>query len=364
MRHAKVDKLFLFAIILLVIVGVLIFSSASAGLLARNGAQFSKIAFNQLFIGLSLGLLFCYVTSRINFQIWKKFSFWIFLIAIGLNLILFVPSIGFAHGGAVRWINLGSLTFQPSEFLKIGFVIFYATWIAKSKDKIQTIKGGFLPLIAFIGIAGALLMKQPDVDTFMIIFATGLAMHIAGGGRWRDIFILVIASAIGLCAIAYTKPYVMQRIDTFLNPSSDPLGTGYQIQQSLIAIGSGGFTGRGFGQSIQKFNFLPEPMGDSIFAVYAEEFGFIGGIVLICLYLFYASRAFKIANRTSDQFGRLLTVGIVILVMSQSFINIAAMLGVFPLSGAPLLFISQGGTALFMVLAESGIILNISRQRK
>ena len=155
----------------------------------------------------------------------------------------------------------------------------------------------------------------------------------------------------------------MARITTFINPAADPLGAGYQIQQSLIAIGSGGIFGRGFGQSIQKFNYLPEPIGDSIFAVYGEEFGFVGCVLLILLLCFFALRGLKIAARAPDVFGGLLVVGIVILIMTQSFLNIAAMLGVLPLSGLPLIFVSHGGTALFFALATVGIVLNVSRSR-
>ena len=156
----------------------------------------------------------------------------------------------------------------------------------------------------------------------------------------------------------------MDRILTFLNPSSDPLGNGYQIQQSLIAIGSGHIFGRGFGQSVQKFDYLPEPMGDSIFAVFAEEFGFMGALLLLSLFIFFAFRGLKIATHSPDQFGGLLVVGIVILIVSQSFINIGSLIGIFPLTGLPLLFISHGGTALFFALVGVGIVLNVSRYAK
>jgi cell division protein FtsW len=178
------------------------------------------------------------------------------------------------------------------------------------------------------------------------------------------VFISAIIGIVVLAAIAYSRPYVMSRINTFINPSSNALGSGYQIQQSLIAIGSGGVFGRGFGQSIQKFNVLPEPIGDSIFAVACEEFGFVGGVSIILFYIFFAFRGLKIAVRTNDIFGRLVVVGIVIMIVSQAFVNIGAMAGILPLSGITLPFISHGGTALFMTLLEVGIILNISKSQK
>jgi len=186
-------------------------------------------------------------------------------------------------------------------------------------------------------------------------------MYMCAGGKWKHLALLVCAGIIGLVLLAFTRPYVMSRIETFWNPTEASAAAGYQIRQSLIAIGSGGIAGRGFGQSIQKFNYLPEPVGDSIFAVAAEEFGFIGSVALIGLFIFFAMRTLKVASRSSHPFGTLLSVGIITYIIVQSFVNIGAMEGVLPLSGIPLLFVSQGGTALLFVLAESGILLNISR---
>ena len=208
------------------------------------------------------------------------------------------------------------------------------------------------------------LLSQPDTGTLLVMLAAGFGMFFAGGARWRDIFILVGTSLSGAFLLVLSRPYIMDRILAFINPSKDPLGASYQIQQSLIAIGSGELFGRGFGQSIQKFSFLPEPFGDSIFAVTAEEFGFIGSTFLIMLFLFLALRGLKIATRAPDHFSGLVVVGIVILIVSQSFINMASMLGLFPLTGLPLLFISHGGSALFFALLGIGIILGISRYGK
>jgi cell division protein FtsW len=213
-------------------------------------------------------------------------------------------------------------------------------------------------------ILGGLLIKQPDTDNFLMIVFSGMAIFLVSGGRWRYILILIITALISVGVLAMTRPYVMQRITTFLNPSENAQGSGYQIQQSLIAIGSGGMFGRGFGQSIQKFNFLPEPIGDSIFAVEAEEFGFIGACILIFLYVLFALRGLKIASKVPDLFGRLLVVGIVIMIVAQAFVNIGAMLGVLPLSGITLPFVSHGGTSLFITLLEVGIVLSISKSQK
>ena len=364
MKRVKVDIPFLISILILVIAGYLIFASASLGLLSKQAAKYSNVAFNQTFFGLFLGTVACLITSHIDYKKYRTFSLFIFIGSVVATLLVFVPSIGISHGGASRWISLSGQSFQSSELLKIGFIIFFSAWLAKFKDKTGTFKYGFLPFVILLLIVGTILLKQPDTDTFLIIIFSGIAIFLTAGGKWKYIFATIIIGVLCIVALAFLKPYIMSRITTFMNPSENPLGSGYQIQQSLIAIGSGGIYGRGFGQSIQKFNFLPEPIGDSIFAVAGEEFGFVGAVFIILLFVFFAFRGLKIATKIPDNFGRLMVVGIVILIVSQAFINMAAMVGVLPLSGITLPFISHGGTALFMTLAEVGIVLNISKGRR
>lgn len=355
------DTRLLVAIGLLIVAGFLIFLSASLGLLARDSAHFGSIAFKQIFFGLVPGLLALYAFSRIDHMHWRKVSFWLFLFAIVLNVAIFIPGLGLRHGGAVRWLIIGPFSLQVSEVLKIAAVMYFAAWLSFVKDKASDFKKGFIPLCFMLFVTGVLCLLQPDTDTYLIIASALVAMFIAAGGKWRHIASLGAAGAIGLTLLAFSRPYVMARIQTFFDPSGATQAAGYQINQSLIAIGSGGIAGRGFGQSIQKFNYLPEPVGDSIFAVAAEEFGLIGGLVLLGLYVFFALRTLKVALTAENQFGTLLAVGIATFIIVQSFTNIGAMAGVLPLSGVPLLFVSQGGTALLFVLAESGILLNISR---
>jgi cell division protein FtsW len=343
--------------------GFLIFSSASLGLLTSQTVKYSSISFNQTFFGLFLGVLACIITSQIDYKIYRKYSLWIFILSVFATLLVFVPGLGSAHGGAARWIYIGPLSFQTSELLKIGYIMYLSAWLSV-KDKAKEFKYGFLPFFILSAIVCLVLLKQPDTDTFLITFFAGLAIFLSAGGRWRYIIILAIVGIAGLGFIAFERPYVMSRFDTFLNPGQNSLTSGYQIEQSLIAVGSGGFSGRGFGQSIQKFNFLPEPIGDSIFAVASEEFGFVGSVGIVLLFIFFAFRGLKIAGKVPDSYGRLLSVGIVIMIVSQAFVNIGAMVGILPLSGIPLPFVSHGGTALFMTLAEVGIILNISKSVK
>ena len=362
--RAKVDKPFLFISIILIVTGFFIFSSASLGLLAKESSNYSSIAFSQTVFGLFLGTLAMIVASRLDYKIWKKYAFYLFVIAIILNILVLFPSIGLEHAGARRWIALGFVTFQTSEILKLAFIIYFAAWSSGVKDKIKTLYWGFLPLVILFTISAVLLLQQPDTDNLVLIIIAGLAMFITAGGQWRHVLMVVLAGLIGITFLAFTRPYIMQRITTFFNPQSDVLGVSYQVRQSLIAIGSGRLFGRGFGQSVQKFTYLPEPVSDSIFAVAAEEFGFVGSIFLLLVFVLFATRGLKIASVASTVFARLVVVGIVIMIVSQAFVNIGAMLGVVPLSGITLPFVSHGGTSLFITLLEVGIILSISRARE
>lgn len=292
---------------------------------------------------------------------WRRYSLYIFFTSLILTAAVFIPEIGLNHGGATRWLMFGPISFQPSELLKFGFIVYLAAWLSAAKDNVGMLRYGVIPLSIMLALVGVLLLKQPDTGTFAVIFITALGMLIASGGKWRHVLGFVTIAAIGLLVLASFKPYVKDRIETFLNPGADPQGASYQIQQSLIAVGSGEILGRGFGQSVQKFRYLPEPVGDSIFAVAAEEFGFVGSVFIVLLFLFFALRGLTIAEHAPDHFSRLLVVGIVILITAQSYTNIAAMLGVFPLTGLPLIFISHGGTAMLASLAEVGIVLHISR---
>lgn len=365
--NKKADRPFLIIVLVLIVFGIFIFLSASSGLLANtnNGEiKYYSVMFNQLVIGLGGGLVACFITSIIHFSWWRKLSFWIFLFSFLAMLAVFIPGLGFYHGGARRWVSIGSFNFQPAEFYKLGFVMYLATLLTNAKNKINTFKYGTLPFLGMLAVSAGLILMQPDTDTFLVIAISGTAMFITAGGRWKHVFLIGLAGAIGLVILVFSRPYLMERVKTFMDPSKDPHGSSYQIEQSLIAIGSGGIFGRGFGQSVQKFNFLPEPIGDSIFAVASEEFGFVGSFAIILLYLMFTFQGFRVAIRSTEMYGSLVVVGIIMLIALQSFLNIAAMLAIVPLSGTPLLFISHGGTALFFALASVGIIINISRFQK
>lgn len=361
-KALSIDRPLFFVVALLVAFGFLIFSSASLGLLARDGTHFADIALKQGIVGVLGGAVALVIFSSIDYRRWRTWSLFIFIGALLINASIFIPGFSIEHGGATRWLALGPFSFQPSELLKLATIIYYAAWLTTTKKYITTFSKGFVPLLVVSGIVEGMLLLQHDTDPIIVLALLG--MFFVAGGRIRHIALMIGIGCIGLASLIAVRPYILSRIFTFLNPSQDALGAGYQIQQALIAIGTGGFFGKGFGQSIQKFNFLPEPIGDSIFAVAAEEFGFIGAVTLIILFLFFVVRSLKISRETKDVFGSSMIIGFAILMVGQSFMNIGAMLGLVPLTGVPLLFVSQGGTAMLVGLAEVGIMLNVSKYRK
>ncbi len=356
----KSDKVFLYTVIILLVFGFFCFVSASFGILAANSSKFWSVVVSQ-FLGLVFGGILMYVLSRVDYKVWRKNAFYLFLISIGLTLLVFIPSISLEHGGARRWISFGPVSFQPVELLKIAFVIYFAGWLSWVKGKAKQVRYGVLPLVAMLGIVAAILLQQPDTKSIILIFVASACMLMLSGVPWKYIGIAFGIGVFMFGVLAFTKPYLVKRITTFMDPTSDLQGASYQLQQSLIAIGSGGVFGRGWGESVQKFTYLPEPHGDSIFAVIGEEFGFIGTSFVVVMYLIFGLRGLRIAYRAPDSFGRLMVAGIVILLLAQSFLNIASIIGLFPLTGVPLVFISHGGTSLMIAMAAVGIILNVSK---
>lgn len=366
MKKAKrIDIMLSILTVILALGGLFIFTSASFGLVARKGFSLSDLLFDQVVLGLCLGILALIIALRLPLKLLRTYALHIFIGAIILNLLVFIPGVGLAHGGAKRWISLfGVLSFQPSETLKLATVIYFAALLPLFKDRIHTMKYALGLIAGVLAIPAIVLLLEPDTGTFAVLFAALAAMLLAAGAKIRHIIFLVAISFVAVGGLALAKPYVKERVLTFFDPARDPQGAGYQIQKSLIAIGSGGITGRGFGQSIQKFGSLPEPTSDSIFAVAGEEFGFIGGTIIVILFLLFGVRGLQIARAAPDLFSGLMAVGIVILIVAQSFANIASMLGLIPLTGVPLVFISHGGTALLFAFLEIGILLNISKNSK
>lgn len=364
MKIVSGDRIFFLLTLGIALAGLAIFSSAALGMLARESSSLSKDILLQSGLGFGLGLAALFIARAIPFTWIKRTAPYLFILTLLLTALVFVPGIGFRAGGATRWINLGFTTVQPAEFLKIGFVLVLAWWLAPHARQLAQPKQGIIPFSIILALPAALLLAQPNTSTTLLILVTGSVMYFAAGAPWRDFGILTLVALAAFCTILYFRPYVMTRIETFFNPSANSLGSGYQIQQSLIAIGSGGLLGRGFGQSVEKFNYLPEPDGDSVFAVFAEETGFIGALILLALFVALAARGIVIAGNAHDLFGGLVALGFSFIIILQAFINICAMLGIIPLTGLPLPFISHGGTALMAVLLMCGLVLNVAARRR
>ena len=268
---------------------------------------------------------------------------------------VFLPIIGSAGQSAYRWIYLG-FSFQPSELLKLTLILYIAAWLASKRERT------LLPFITIMGVVGLFLFLQPDISTLGVIGIIAVIMYFMAGTPIWHTLLMIMGGFATLVAIIQLAPYRISRLAVFLDPSLDPLGRGYQIKQALIGIGSGGLTGVGLGLSFQKFGILPEPISDSIFAVFAEEMGFIGAFLLVALFLAFAWRALVIAKRTKDLFANLVAIGITTWITVQAFVNIGSMIGILPLTGIPLPFISYGGSALAVELLALGILLNISKK--
>lgn len=362
MRKQAFDKPLALLIGVLVLTGCLIFASAAFGLLARGATHMSSVVFSHLVLGVGLGLIALVIGTMLDYRVWRKYAVHLYVLAILATAAVFIPQIGFSHGGGTRWLHIFGVSIQPSEGLKIASIIAAAAYFSLIKAKVTTFTYGFGGFIAILALPIALLLLQPDTGTLGIICISVAAIFFAAGASWRQILAIGLIGLVALAMLATFRPYVRERVMTFIYPSQNQQDESYQLRQSLIAIGSGGLLGRGIGQGIQKFTYLPEPMGDSIFAVAAEEVGFIGASGIVLLFMAFALRGYAVAARASDMFGSLLAVGISTYLAIQAFINIAAMLGIVPLTGVPLIFMSQGGSAMLASLAAAGILLSVSRR--
>lgn len=357
----RVDKTLLITTVLLLLSGLIIFGSAALGVLSVNEVKFYSVIKTQLIYALVGGSLALYLGLVIPYEWYKKHAYILFVFALFATTLVFVPFLSRYHGGAHRWIDLGPFSLQPSEMLKFTFVVVVALWCTKYRNMFKNWKYGLLPYMLAVGAVSLLLLAQPDFGTYLIIMTASFITYFVGGARKRHIQILIISGLFGVILLVTLRPYMLERVKTFFNNTHDPRGSSWQLNQSLIALGNGGLLGRGLGQSVQKFNYLPEPIGDSIFAVLGEEVGFLGALYIIILYGIVGMRGYVIVKETEDQFARLLAIGIVSIILAQATLNIGSMLGMLPLTGVPLPLISHGGTALMVTLFELGVLLNISK---
>lgn len=355
------DKTFLLAAIILLIGGLLILASASMGIAQRNTGFVGYYLVRQTLLGGLLGAAAFLFAQWLPYRHWKKVALPLIILAISLLAMLFISGVSYSAGGARRWLSLGPLSFQPSEVMKFAFIVYLASWLDARRKEIPRVSYGLIPFSLMLAIIGMFLIMQPDIGTLGVIVITAAALYFLGGGKLTQIAMLCLFGAIIFFFLVQLAPYRLNRIEVFFRPGTDPQGIGYQTNQSFIGIGSGGFWGQGFGRSVQKLGRLPEPMGDSIFSVFAEEMGFLGAILLIGAFVFFFLRGMRIASRAPDTFGKLLGSGISVSIAVQAFVNMAAISGLMPLTGITLPFVSYGGTSLVMTLFSVGVLSNISK---
>ncbi|MCX6807707.1 MAG: putative peptidoglycan glycosyltransferase FtsW [Patescibacteria group bacterium] len=348
----------------LALFGIAMISSASA-LVAFSNKLPNHFYLVQQLIALGVSAVVFFVCATVPFRLWRRWSVILLLISIIGLIAVFIPGFGAEYGTARSWIIVPVLgSFQPVEFTKLALIIYLSSWIAGRENIIGTFKEGFIPFAILLASNLILIALQPDFGSILVIIMIATTMYFVGGANVLHIFgggaVAVFLSSF----IIMSKSYIKRRFLTFLNPDLDPEGVGYHIKQILIAIGSGGWWGLGFGRSRQKYHYLPEPQADSIFAVTAEELGFVRVLLLIAAISALVWRGFRVALGTADRFGMLLAVGITTWIAGQTILNIAVNVAMAPMTGVPMPFISHGGSSLMMLMAGCGILFNISREAR
>ncbi|HNV12730.1 MAG TPA: putative lipid II flippase FtsW [bacterium] len=369
-QFGSADKYLLSIIPILIVFGLIMLFSASLATSQSNFGDPYHYIKGQLF-GLFIGLIFFFFSFRIDYHIFKKYSFLFLIASLILLILVFIPGLRNEYGTSYSWIIIFGKSLQVSEFVKLFFLFYLAAWLESKKDDLKKFSNGILPFLVVLMIVGAFILKQPDLGTFLIICFVSLMVYLVAGGNISHLFILFLIMIIGVLFIfnsmnsdsdkGLIKQYQINRVRCLQNPDFDK-DICYQVNQSMIAVGSGGLWGRGLGESRQKFNYLPEVWSDSIFPIIAEEIGFVGSIILILIYLSIFIKGMMIAGKAPDLFGQSLAVGISVWIFFQAFLNIAGMINLVPMTGVPLPFISAGGTSLSVLLAAFGVLLNVSKQ--
>lgn len=360
--RAPIDPTFLWMLIGVCIFGLVMLVSASGPYSYQKFGSSWYLFRHQILSGVLPGVVAFYVLSRIDYRFWKKFAMPALIASIVMLLLVFIPGIGLTFGGAGRWVHLGPISFQPSEFVKIAFLIYVGAWLDKRhQDKAKTLEEGLFPFLGALGIVIVLLILQPNTGSMSVIAGSALAAYFIAGAPlgW---FAFIGAAGVSMIALLIKlTPYRAARFMTFLHPELDPKGIGYHINQAFLAIGSGGLFGMGYGHSRQKYLYLPEVAGDSIFAVMGEELGFLFTVAVMIGYAMFVSHCLKIARHATDPFGRFLATGIACWLGIQAIFNAASMMGLMPITGVTLPFVSYGSSAYIALMMGMGLMASISR---
>jgi cell division protein FtsW len=359
--HRKLDYLIFFSFLILLLgVGLAALASASSDLGKTEWGDPFYYLKDQIIFGIGIGSLGFLAGYLIDYRIYKKLASFIFVGSIGLLLLLFSP-LGMTAGGARRWISIGTFTVQPSDLLKLVIVFYLAAWLTGQKSmREKSFSEGLVPFLSIIGFVSLILLFQNSTSAAVIICLTACVMYMASGARWSFLIIIFLIGTLLFTGFILATPYRFERIKSFLDPSSDTQDASYQINQALTVIGSGGWTGVGYGQSNAK-QFLPERIGDSIFAIIAEEMGFIGAMFVIFVFLALVIGGFLVAKGTHDKFGRLVVLGLSATIGIQAFVHMASASALVPTTGVPLPFISYGNFSMVIFMTMVGIILNVHK---
>ncbi len=354
------DFILIIAMFSLLSIGLIMVYSASAIWATYKFDDTFFFAKRQLLFA-GVGIVAMLVIMNIDYWNWRRWAKPLVIICFILLLIVLIPGVGTLRNGSRSWIGVGAFSIQPSEFMKLAMIVFLAKFLSEKQKYITSFKKGLAPSLGLVFLAFGLIMLQPDLGTGTVMVGTCIAMIFIAGARISHFVGLGMLGVAGFIGLIISAPYRMKRITSFLDPWQDPLGSGFQIIQSLYAIGPGGLFGLGLGQSRQKFFYLPEPQTDFIFAILSEELGFIGGSLVILLFSLLLWRGIRIALGAPDLFGAFLAVGIIIMIAIQVMINIGVVTGLMPVTGITLPFLSYGGSSLTLMLMAVGVLLNISR---
>lgn len=360
-QNKQIDYILLGIVLVLLAFGLVVLYSASTVESFNTFGNTTYYIKHQVFYGAAMGLVGMIVLSHIDYHVWRKLLPGMLAVSLFLLLLVKVPGLNFSSGGASRWLHLGPILFQPSEIAKVVIIFYIAAWADKKGRDLNNFYFGLLPSLLIVGLFAALILSQPDFGTMLVLLSVSMVMLFVAGINWRYFLWTSVLGSLSLYGFIHFEPYRARRITAFLNPATDPKGIGYQINQAYLAIGSGRWLGYGYGWSRQKHGYLPEAISDSVFAVLAEELGFIRVLVVLGFFVAFALRGFHVAKNAPDLFGKMAAVGIVSMVSLQALINIAAMVRLLPLTGIPLPFFSYGSTSLFVTLSAIGVLLNISK---
>lgn len=354
----KIDKILLISVIILSLFGLLmIYSSSSIWATYKYNDPYKYLKSQAIF--LILGYFIIFITSKVDYHLYKKYSNHILIISIILLILVLIPGIGTIRNGSRSWFGIGSFGIQPSEFAKLGLIIFTSKYL--TRNKIKDIKSSVLPILLIVLLIFGLIMLQPDFGTGVIIVITIVALLFVSGVNMSFFIKIGLLGLIGVVILVIIAPYRLERITSFLNPWKDPLGSGFQIIQSMYAIGPGGLLGMGLGNSIQKHFYLPEPQTDFIFSIISEELGFAGILIVTTLFITIIYRSITISIKQEDNFAKYLSFGITFSLAFQTLLNLMVVVGLIPVTGVTLPFLSYGGSSLLISLLSIGIVLNISK---